>query len=169
MKQQFLVLLAGVIFLFSCKKESTNEDNGYSPVIAENFKKVVPLKGSYNTSLSVLQPPPNMVQQVSGTGVSSVLGRSTFEATANVSVTSQPPFTVTGTRIITAANGDQLFTTFTGTSTPVVNGLNGADLQDVITGGTGRFVNASGSFTSTARNNFITSVFTAEFDGFIEF
>jgi hypothetical protein len=128
----------------------------------------VPFKGSYTLSSVLIQPPPNLVQRISGTGIASHLGNSTFEAISNVTVT-QPPFMVNGTRTITAANGDQLFTTFTGTSTPVVNGMNGADLQETVTGGTGRFANASGSFTVIARNNFITSTFTADFDGYLNY
>src|SRR5690606_1206106 len=105
------------------------------------------------TSFELLQGPPNVIQIVSGEGIASHIGKSTFEANTRVTINPQPPFTVNGTRTITAANGDQIFTTFTGTSTPAVNGMNGADLQETITGGTGRFANASGSFITKARNN----------------
>lgn len=177
MKKQISILLALFSFfsLTSCQKQDIGalKERGATAAISANAgqmnKAGTPFKGSYMTSFTLLQPPPNLVQQVIGTGTASHLGRSTFEAISNVAVSPHPPFVVSGTRIITAANGDQLFTTFTGTSTPVINGLNGADLQEIITGGTGRFVNASGNFTTTARNNFITSTFTADFDGYIRY
>ncbi len=158
MKKQISVLLVLVssFYFMSCHKE-------------EITPKEVPFKGSYITSFVVVQGPPNIIQNVSGTGNVSPLGASTFEATANVTATATPPFVVTGKRTITASNGDQLFTTFTGTSTPVVNGMNGADLNETITGGTGRFANATGNFNTTARNNFSTSTFTADFDGVIKY
>lgn len=180
MKKLISVLLTvfASFYLISCQKEAITpleESLNFTAVSANtnNQSKMsesgVPFKGSYTTSFVMIQPPPNIVQNVSGTGIASHLGNSTFEAISNVSVTFPPPFMVSGTRTITAANGDQLFTTFTGTSTPVVNSMNGADLQETIIGGTGRFVNASGSFTTIARNNFITSTFIADFDGYIKY
>jgi hypothetical protein len=177
MKKQISILLALFSFfsLISCKKQDVGalKESGAIAEISANAGQInkagTPFKGRYMTSFTLLQPPPKLVQQVMGTGTASHLGRSTFEAISHVAVSPHPPFVVSGTRIITAANGDQLFTTFTGTSTPVINGLNGADLQEMITGGTGRFVNATGNFTTTARNNFITSTFTADFDGYIRY
>ena len=177
MKKQIPILLAlfSSFSLISCQKQDlgTLKESRPTAAISANAgqmnKAGTPFKGSYTTSFTVLQPPPKLVQKVMGTGVASHLGRSTFEAISNVAVSPHPPFVVSGTRIITAANGDQLFTTFTGTSTPVINGLNGADLQEIITGGTGRFVNATGNFTTIARNNFFTSTFTADFDGYIKY
>ncbi|MGI8599567.1 MAG: hypothetical protein ACR2KB_09940 [Chitinophagaceae bacterium] len=180
MKKQISVLLAvfASFYFISCQKEAITpfEESRNSAAVsanANNESKMseagVPFKGSYTTSSVLMQPPPNLVHKVSGTGIASHLGKSTFEAISNVTVSFPPPFTVSGTRTITAANGDQLFTTFTGTSTPRVNGMNGADLQETIIGGTGRFANASGSFTTKARNNFITSSFRADFDGYIKY
>jgi hypothetical protein len=179
MKKQISVLLAvfASFYFISCQKDAaiSSTSNLNSAAVSANAnheskmnESGVPFKGSYTLSSVLIQPPPNLVQRISGTGIASHLGNSTFEAISNVTVT-QPPFMVNGTRTITAANGDQLFTTFTGTSTPVVNGMNGADLQETVTGGTGRFANASGSFTVIARNNFITSTFTADFDGYLNY
>ena len=180
MKRQLSALLAILVsfYLVSCQKEAIDpsEDNLQPAVVSARSMKDskmkesgVPFKGSYETSIAVLQGPPNLVQRVSGTGIASHLGKSTFEATSYVTVSFPAPFAVSGERTITAANGDQLFTTFTGTSTPVVNGMNGADLVETITGGTGRFENASGSFTVAARNNFLTSSFRADFEGYIKY
>jgi hypothetical protein len=177
MKKQISILVALVSFLSltSCQKENINtgKEMDASAALSVNAKQLnnvaTPFKGSFVTALTVLHAPPSLVQRVTGTGTASHLGESTFDAISNVTVNATPPFAVSGTRTITAANGDQLFSTFTGTSTPVINGMNGADLQDVITGGTGRFANATGSFTTTSRNNFITSTFTADFDGVINY
>lgn len=179
MKKQISVLLALVssFYFISCQKEviTSSEDHNLLATTTKGNQGSkmneagVPFKGSYTTSFVIVQGAPNIIQNVSGTGIASHLGASTFEATAHVTVTRNPPFAVTGTRTITAANGDQLFTTFTGTSTPVVKGMNGADLHETIIGGTGRFSDATGSFTTTARNNFITSTFTADFDGVIKY
>ena len=178
-KQHFVLFAAFVPFYFiSCQKEDITplKENIHSLPVSVNAHQEsnmseagVPFKGSYNTSFAQLQGPPNIIQMVSGEGFASHLGKSTFEAHTSVTVNPQPPFTVNGTRTITAANGDQIFTTFTGTSVPVVNGMNGADLQETITGGTGRFENANGSFNTTARNNFMTSTFKADFDGYIKY
>lgn len=180
MKKQIPLLLAffASLFFISCQKEVINplEEGQHSLSVSANdnqeskmSERGVPFKGSYNTSSVLLQPPPNIIQNVKGTGIASHLGKSTFDAISYVTVTAHPPFTVTGTRTITAANGDQIFTTFSGTSVPVVNGKNGADLNETITGGTGRFADASGHFTTTARNNFIIASFKADFDGYIKY
>jgi hypothetical protein len=178
MKKQITIVLAAFasFYFISCQKEAINplEESSNSIAASANqenkmSEQGVPFKGSYNTSFVLLQPPPNMIQVVSGEGIASHLGVSTFEATSYVTVSFPPPFTVTGTRIITAANGDQIFTTFSGFSTPAVNGVNGADLQETITGGTGRFANASGSFTTRARNDANISSFKAYFDGYIKY
>ena len=178
MKKQitFVIAFFASFYFISCQKEDIaplEEGRNSLAASAHGENKMseagVPFKGSYNTSFVLIQGPPNIIQIVSGEGVASHLGKSTFEAHTSVTVNPQPPFTVNGTRTITAANGDKIFTTFTGTSVPVVNGMNGADLQETITGGTGRFENASGSFTTTARNNFNTSSFKADFDGYIKY
>jgi hypothetical protein len=48
----------------------------------------------------------------------------------------------------TAANGDQLFTVQTGTTTPPANGVITFTFTETVTGGTGRFADASGSFSA---------------------
>ena len=67
------------------------------------------------------------------------------EQFVNVPFTNE--FTWTGTGTIVAANGDKLFTTISGTGTygPPVQSTR----VDTITGGTGRFADASGTFTYT--------------------
>ncbi|MEO5501747.1 MAG: hypothetical protein ABIR31_09930, partial [Ginsengibacter sp.] len=136
MKKQIKVLFAvfASLYLISCQKEAITaiEQSQNSTAFSANANQSkidelgVPFKGSFTTSFVLIQPPPNLIQNVSGTGIASHLGKSKFESISNVAVRFPAPFRVSGTRTITAANGDQLFTTFTGTSTPVVNGMNGA-------------------------------------------
>jgi hypothetical protein len=60
------------------------------------------------------------------------------------------PFTTTGTQTVVAANGDQLTGAVTGTG--VIDNDNGTSSGTnliTITGGTGRFANATGSYTVT--------------------
>lgn len=64
----------------------------------------------------------------------------------------------TGSGTLTAANGDKLFVDFTGiiTSTDPLDNRSTSDFT--ITGGTGRFENASGSFTAVAVGSVVSSM-----------
>ena len=127
--------------------------------------QALPIKGSFTTVNEILQPPPNVVQRVTGTGTASFLGSCTFVAMTNVTISGAPPFAVIGSKTFTAANGDQLFTSFTGTSHPIATDVTQANLHEVITGGTGRFENASGSFETTAIADKVTPSYTATIAG----
>jgi len=73
------------------------------------------------------------------------LGRTTVTATEAGTATPSGP-TLIGAAIYTAANGDQLFTTYSGTATfPNQNGIVTVSATETVTGGTGRFAGASGS------------------------
>lgn len=107
----------------------------------------LPFKGSYHTTAQILTGPPVMQQQITGSGTSSHLGKSSFVANSTINFTTPPPFLLGGTAVFTAANGDQIFTSFSGSATPAGTGMNEVEMVHTITGGTGRFSNASGSFT----------------------
>lgn len=84
-------------------------------------------------------------------------GRATFHNDFTFTLTGPDSFTLEGTNTTVCANGDQLFSTFvitgtlsTGTSTGVFT----------ITGGTGRFSDASGSFTTVNTSTTISMVGT---------
>jgi hypothetical protein len=91
-----------------------------------------------------------------GTFLFTHLGKGTFHLDATGTGITGNTFTATGTTTFVAANGDRLFTTFTstGTFTPAEN-----TTVETITGGTGRFADASGTFT-TARAVVVGSVST---------
>ncbi|MEO5985336.1 MAG: hypothetical protein ABIP80_07500, partial [Ferruginibacter sp.] len=92
MKKQISVLLAffASFYVISCQKEAITplEESRNSTVVSVNANESkvselgVPFKGSYTTSFVVIQSPPNLIQKVSGTGIASHLGKSTFEAIA---------------------------------------------------------------------------------------
>jgi hypothetical protein len=87
--------------------------------------------------------PPFAQVNVSATGQATHLGRFTIEIPHVVNFATQ---SATGTMTLTAANGDALIASFTGHSQ-----INGSLVTIVetatVTGGTGRFADASGSFT----------------------
>ena len=73
------------------------------------------------------------------------------------------PYTVTGTQTAVAANGDKLFGTLNGvgvndTATSTASGTN----VITITGGTGRFANATGSYTVTYKSQATSMIGTIE-------
>lgn len=77
---------------------------------------------------------------------------------------------VTGTAVFTAANGDQLVTTFSGFATfPDQNGIVTFSGTEAVTGGTGRFADASGSFTRTTRVNVFLGTGQFELDGALSY
>jgi hypothetical protein len=76
-----------------------------------------------------------------------------FTATGNESFTPLGlppaiPYTLTGTETLVAANGDKLFGTVDGTGVNNAGATSGTNVV-TITGGTGRFADASGSYTET--------------------
>lgn len=172
MKKQalLLIVIASSLFFMSCKKDGAFDNMLTADATGSQANgQGVPFKGTYTTVNTITQPPPNVVQSVVGTGEATHLGSSTFVAASYVTVVGNPPFAVHGTKTFTAANGDQFFTTFTGTSMPIAMGVTRANLVETITGGTGRFANATGSFTTTAIADQVTPKFTATMDGRILF
>ena len=134
-KLVFLTTVLSTLILVSWKKQGNQ-------LIAEQ-----PFKGSYTTNAQILSGPPMLQQRITGVGHSSHLGKSEFVANTTLNLTTPPPFSLGGTAVFTAANGDQIFTSFSGTATPNMQGQNEVEMTHTITGGTGRFENASGTFT----------------------
>jgi len=154
--------------LLSCQKEAAqnkNTSNTPPPAVAakaaaENDR---PLKGKYTTASHILQPAPFLKTRITGSGTMTHLGQGSFVAESTIDFTTQPPFSLGGTAVFTASNGDAFYTTFTGTSTP--EGANSFAIINIhtITGGTGRFQHATGNLTG------YTVAFPGHTEGYIEY
>jgi hypothetical protein len=87
------------------------------------------------------------------TGIVSHMGKSTAEIEGVITLTGPDTFTIAGSAVIVAANGDELFGTFTGSGTNTPGGGSEGTVDVTYSGGTGRFTNASGTasgpFTQT--------------------
>lgn len=109
----------------------------------------VPYSGAFAGSYTVTPIPdtPTAKLVVDGGGVATQLGLFAIEIPHVVNFAN---LSAVGTYRITAANGDELHGTFTGQSTPIgTEGLYVLVTENVtITGGTGRFLNATGEFTT---------------------
>jgi hypothetical protein len=83
-----------------------------------------------------------------GEGQATHLGHFTF---VSPHLSGLSDFSIDGTQLFTAANGDELRATLLGNLAPVVDATGHVylvgDVTGTITGGTGRFANATGTFT----------------------
>ena len=100
------------------------------------------------------------------TGNATHLGRFTLALPHHVDLLATPPSAV-GTFVFIAANGDTVFGTFTGAvdsaSPPVFHVTENATVE----GGTGRFANASGSFTISRSLDTVFLTSSGSFNGTI--
>jgi hypothetical protein len=127
--------------------------------------ELVPFKGDLDATVERTPVPgePLVLVEVDGGGKAAHLGRFTFEAPHYVNTATR---TAAGTYTFTAANGDTLTADFTGTATPVP----GSSLLYIvetatITGGTGRFADATGSFTVERLYDPVDGTTTGSFEG----
>ena len=79
------------------------------------------------------------------TGTTSHLGKTTSHLEAVLTPTGADTFTIAGSSVTVAANGDELFGTFSGSGTLDASGNSQGPVVVTYSGGTGRFTNASGS------------------------
>ncbi len=108
-------------------------------------KDQVPFRGSFDTVVELTLNFPMLNAHITGQGIATHLGLTTFETTDQaVNVLNNEG---TATYYFTAANGDQIVVEFHFTAPPTPTGVALSDTWE-ITGGTGRFANASGSGTT---------------------
>ena len=125
----------------------------------------VPFKGRWEGALTARTlAPPLLSASFEGTGNATHLGRFTVEIPHVVNTTNR---TSTGTYEFTAANGDTLTAGFTGQATLTAPGVLSIVETATITGGTGRFADATGSFTVERLFNQVTGLTTGSFEGTI--
>ena len=96
------------------------------------------------------------------TGNLSHLGAISGGDVAVLTATGPATFTYTGTDILVAANGDELFSDFTGSGVFTSATAVESTQVNTITGGTGRFADASGTFTITISSVIVAISATSE-------
>ncbi len=144
-KYRLVLLLAGIAMLFgSCQKEalqtsSQNQDFLNISQKQNQQEKSVPFKGKMTLIVKG--------NTVSGTGTATHIGRFTIvEPNNHIKRNADGSLTITGTAIITAANGDEIHATHSGSVHFLSNGMVQVNAEFTIMGGTGRFAGATGSF-----------------------
>ena len=152
-KLLFLFSLAAFAIINSSFKVDLRQSSAEK---VNGVKKAVPFKGELSVTLGE--------GGTSGTGVASHIGALQYVSLDVINF----PF-VTGTATITAANGDEIFTTFSGQLTDIGNGMLNVNIENTIIGGTGRFTGATGSFISTGTANAITGIANTTFTGTISY
>ena len=104
----------------------------------------VPFRGSFTATDQGVVVPPHLLVQGTGGGNATHLGRFTMTYSAVADLATP---TATGTYRFTAANGDQLFTTFVGNAADTLEpGVISFTETLTIVGGNGRFIRAAGTF-----------------------
>lgn len=125
-----------------------------------------PFKGTVNAHETVVAVFPTASVTRDGTGTATYLGKYTEHITMQINIPTRHGI---GAATFTAANGDTLTATVDGqatlTSTPMVLSI----VEDyTITGGTGRFADATGTFTLQSILNQTTGVSTGTLSGAID-
>ena len=125
-----------------------------------------PFKGTFNgveTGVTVF-PIRSITRE--GGGTATQLGKYTSHLTAQINLLTSH---ATGAATFTAANGDTLTTTVDGQATPTTTpGVLSIVEVYTITGGTGRFADATGTFTLEIIVTQATGVSTGTFSGAID-
>lgn len=106
----------------------------------------LPFRGTFDATEVHTGAFPLLHAILAGTGQATHLGRFTAQFIFDIRLDVVPP-AGTGSFTLTAANGDTLFGSITGQGT-TQNGVFTVVEIATITGGTGRFVNATGSFST---------------------
>ena len=173
------VAVVGVALFVGCSQPITPTSptslSSASPSIASSEAKVtgagvfskdqeVPFKGRLEGTATITPGSPFLSVSIEGTGNATHLGRFIVEIPHLVNPMNR---TSIGTYEFTAANGDTLTAGFTGQATLTAPGVLSVVETATITGGTGRFADATGSFTVARLFNQVTGLTTGSFEGTI--
>jgi hypothetical protein len=143
---------------------ASSEANATGAGVLSNVAEV-PFKGRLEGTATITPgTPPFVSVSIEGTGNATHLGRFTVQIPHVVHTTNR---TSTGTYEFIAANGDTLTASFTGQATLTAPGILSIVETATITGGTGRFADATGSFTVERVFNQVTRLTTGSFVGTI--
>lgn len=128
-------------------------------------KKELPFKGTMQSVETYVVTPPIMSVTANGSGNATHLGQYAISYAVEVNLET---LSGEGSAQIVAANGDILYANLSGqaTATETTDVFNVVE-EFTITGGTGRFANASGSFTLTRVVNITTGVTSGTMSGTI--
>ncbi len=124
-----------------------------------------PFKGTVHADETVVPSPPTASLTRDGTGTATYLGRYTEHIVMTINL---PTLSSTGTATFTAANGDTLAATVLGQATRTGPTTLSIVERYTITGGTGRFADATGTFTLNSTVNQATGVSSGTFSGAID-
>ena len=132
---------------------------------AKAKEKELPFKGTLQSVETYVVNPPIMAVTANGSGNATQLGQYAISYEVEVNLET---LAGVGSAQLVAANGDILYANMSGQATPTET----ADVFNVveeftITGGTGRFANASGSFTLNREVNITTGVTSGTMNGTI--
>jgi hypothetical protein len=124
-----------------------------------------PFKGTVNAVETGTVVFPIRFLDREGTGTATYLGRYTEHVVMEINI---PTMTSTGTATFTAANGDTLLASVVGQATRTGPTMLSIVEVYTITGGTGRFADATGSFTLKSTVDQVTGVSSGTFSGAID-
>ena len=167
----FLLLFVCIaIVMTSCQKEELQGTSQHQNLLnssqKEKQEKMLPFKAEFQLTSSVTQEDGALIIYTTGTGTGTHIGRSSFECHARVDATGYHDILV-----ITAADGSEIHADGTGPA-PVIDPATGNVLityQSTITRGTGRFMGATGSFTSIGHSNLNSPAGTGSLNGTISY
>jgi len=149
-------LLVGLIAAFAVSLASV----AVNAVAAET-----PFKGTVNAVETGTTVFPTRFLDREGTGTATYLGSYTEHVTEVINL---PTLSATGTATFTAANGDTLLATVAGQATRTSPTTLSIVEVYTITGGTGRFADATGSFTLNSTLDQTTGASTGTLSGAID-
>jgi len=133
--------------------------------VASAVAAETPFKGKVNAVETVAVAPPTLSVTRDGTGTATYLGRYTEHVTLVINL---PTLSSTGAATFTAANGDDLLATVAGQATRTSPTTLSIVEVFTISGGTGRFADATGTFTLKSTLDQTTGVSTGTFSGAID-
>ena len=166
MKRAFAAAISAAALLSGACGQPVSPVNPSSvqPGNAVAATESVPFKGSFEGTQTVT-PLPGGVGSVtgSGTGTATHLGQFSVAFPHTVTFATR---TGEGTYTFTAANGDTLTASFVGQATPQGSSVSIVE-HGRITGGTGRFADASGTFTVERTFTQATGLTEGSFEGAI--
>ena len=141
------ILVGLCVFSIGCSGQASNSPTSPTPAGASvsgmsGTDHALPFRGSLSAREIDTVMFPTLLADGSAEGTATHLGRYAAEFNATVNVLDG---TATGSYTFTAANGDQVFSTFIGLGVPAGGSMASITERLTITGGTGRFAGASGA------------------------